>query len=104
MSGTDRNNFNPLPIVLVVLVILLLVSLRFQNNALEVSIARYCENTTQTLQHLEAVLTKERPAGDESRRPYLIAAKLLHLLPQRADETSADYLYRVERYLKQHCP
>jgi hypothetical protein len=104
LNGTDRNNFNPLPILLVVLVILLLVSVMHQNHTKEVSIPRYCENTTQTLQHLEAVLTKARPAGDETRRPYLIAAKLLYLLPQQADETIVDYLNRVALYLKRHCP
>ncbi len=90
--------------VLVVLVVLLLVSLRFQSQIQEVSIPRYCQNTMQTLQLLEAVLTKERPAGNESRRPYLVAAKLLYLLPQQKDETIVDYLNRVELYLTGYCP
>jgi hypothetical protein len=103
MSSTEHNGFNPLPMVLVVLVMLLLVSLRFQSHTLEVSIPRYCKNTAQTLQHLEAVITSDRPAGDEARRPYLIAAKLLYLFPQQADETSVKYLNRVELYLDRHC-
>ncbi len=90
--------------VLVILVVLLLVSLRFQSQIQGVSIPRYCQNTMQTLQLLEAVLTKERPAGNESRRPYLVAAKLLYLLPQQKDETIVDYLNRVELYLTGYCP
>ncbi len=104
MGSTDRNSFNPVPMVLVVLAVLMLVSLRFQSHIEEVSIPRYCENKTQTLRLLGAVLTKERPAGDEARRPYLVAAKLLHLLPQKNNETIIDYLNRVELYLLERCP
>ncbi|MFQ6004025.1 MAG: hypothetical protein ACE5OQ_00860 [Woeseia sp.] len=68
-----------------------------------VLIPRYCEDVPETLRLLEEVLTMERPAGDGSRIPYLIAAKITYLQPQQSSETIPEYLQRVQLYLDQHC-
>jgi len=52
---------------------------------------------------LQRVLTEERPAGDDSRRPYLVAAKLLFLLPRRSDEAVSAYLDRVAQRVREQC-
>lgn len=95
--------FNPLGIVLAVLAVLVGISLWSRWYAEAVSTHRYCEDTDQTMEALEKVLTSDRPAGNDSRLPYLIAAKLLFLVPRRSDEPVADYLGRVHAHLDNQC-
>lgn len=68
-----------------------------------VSMPRYCGDPEQTIFYLQELITKERPAGDESRRPYLIAAKLLFILPRGGDEDLDSYLQRVRLHIAQQC-
>ena len=56
-----------------------------------------------TLDYLEKVIIESRPAGDDPRKPYLIAAKLLFLVPRQGDEPVEVYLARVETYLQKSC-
>lgn len=95
--------FNPLGIVLVVLAVLVGISLWSRWYAEVVSTPRYCEDTEQTMKALAKILTLDRPAGNGSRLPYLIAAKLLFLMPRRSDEPVADYLVRVHTHLDNYC-
>lgn len=98
-----RRPFNPLGIVLVALVILVGISLWSRWYAEAVSTPRYCEDTEQTLKTLAKILTEERPVADDSRAPYLVAAKLLFLVPRRSEEPVADYLVRVHTHLDSYC-
>jgi cytochrome b len=98
-----KNDFNPLKVILPVAAILLLISSWIQWYSDEVSMPRYCEDPVHTLDHLEKVITESRPAGDNPRRPYLIAAKLLFLVPRQGDESLVSYLDRVELYLQETC-
>ena len=95
--------FSPLRVVVPVLAGLLSVSALAQWYARSVSLPRYCENPTRTLTHLERILAENRPAGDGSRRPYIVAAKLLFLVPRGADEGRGAYLDRVRRHLQGQC-
>lgn len=95
--------FNPLGIVLVVLAVLVGISLWSRWYAEAVSTPRYCEDTEQTMKTLAKILADDRPAGDGSRLPYLIAAKLLFLVPRGSEEPVADYLARVHTHLDSYC-
>jgi len=86
-----------------VLLIMLLISVWARWYGQQVSLPRYCENPQSTLQHLEKVLVDKRPAGDEARRPYIIAAKILFLLPRNPGEGQTAYLSRIRTYIQDTC-
>ncbi len=69
----------------------------------QVSLPRYCDQLTESLQLLNAINTQSRPAGDSSRRQYIIAAKLEFLLPRAAEEPVETYLRRLQTQLQRHC-
>ena len=92
-----------LRIALVVLFLLLLVSSWTNWYSGQVSMPRYCENIQETMRHLERILREPEPAGRENRQPYLVAAKLLFLLPRQPDEDIPAYLRRVESYIQLQC-
>jgi hypothetical protein len=100
---STKQNFKPLKIVIPVVIILLLITIWTNWYTQQVSIPRYCEDIAQTLHYLRKVVTEDRPAGDDARKPYLIAAKLLFLVPRQGDEPVDDYLDRVEHYLQGKC-
>lgn len=102
-GDSGQRPFNPLGIVVVVLAILAGLSLWSRWYAEAVSTPRYCEDTEQTMKTLAKILTQDRPAGDEPRLPYVVAAKLLFLLPRGSDEPVADYLVRVRTHLERIC-
>ncbi|MBC8518980.1 MAG: hypothetical protein H8D24_01040 [Gammaproteobacteria bacterium] len=91
------------PFVVVVVVLMLSVSSAIEWYADEVSLPRYCENPEEALRYLKANLQDERPAGDGARRPYLIAAKLIFLVPRDGGESLDDYLDRVELEIRSRC-
>lgn len=97
------NDFNPLKIILPVAVILLLISNWIQWYSSEVSIPRYCQDPVQTIEYLKKVMIEDRPAGDNPRRPYLIVAKLLFLVPRQSNESIEIYLDRIKAYLQKIC-
>ncbi len=101
----EYRRFNPTPMIIIVALSVLAVagmSNWYSNN---VSMPRYCNEPDLTIFYLQELLTKERPAGDEPRRPYLIAAKLLFILPKGKDgeETLDEYLQRVRLHIAQQC-
>lgn len=102
-TALRQRPFNPLGIVLVVLAVLVGISLWSRWYAEAVSTPRYCEDTEQTMKTLAKILTEDRPAGGDSRLPYLVAAKLLFLVPRRSEEPAADYLVRVHTHLDSAC-
>jgi hypothetical protein len=78
-----KPKFNALKVVVPVLIMLLMISFWSSWYSRHVSIPRYCENPAQTLHYLQHLLTDHRPAGEDARRPYLIASKLLFLIPPK---------------------
>jgi len=109
MSNRENINGSTFPIgkifpfVAVVVLLMLSVSSAIEWYANEVSLPRYCGDPEEALRYLEADLRDERPAGEESRRPYLIAAKLIFLVPRDGDESIPEYLDRVELEIRSRC-
>jgi hypothetical protein len=95
--------FKPIRLITIVLGIFILISVWMNWYTESVSLPRYCENSNQTLRYLEKILTERTPAEDNNHRPYLIAAKLIYLVPQKKDESIQNYLIRVERYIGKYC-
>ncbi|MCW8884469.1 MAG: hypothetical protein OQK12_04320 [Motiliproteus sp.] len=101
---TDGNKgFNPLPLVVVVIALFLLISLWTNSYTETNSIQRYCGVSDETIGYLGKVLTKKEPAGEEARRPYLIAAKLIFLIPQKSGESIDNYVARVKATIDSQC-
>ncbi|HFC53678.1 MAG TPA: hypothetical protein ENJ43_04525 [Gammaproteobacteria bacterium] len=101
-SGRGRGS-RMLPVIAVTVLALLAIPLWLNWYSDSVSLPRYCGDPRQTLAYLRQILTEARPAGEESRRPYLIAAKLLFLLPRRSGESVDEYLQRLEGEMRRRC-
>ncbi len=98
-----RARFRALPVIIFTLLLMLLATSLIQLHTEETLIPRYCKNPDETLYYLEKVMTERTPAGEESRRPYLIAAKLIYQVPQERKESIKDYLLRVRAHIQQYC-
>ena len=61
----------------------------------QVSIPRYCESLDATLERVRETLSEQRPASDASTRPYVVAAKLIYLVPRKDGESLEGYLARL---------
>ncbi len=103
VAGSSASRFRPFRLVLVVMAALLLVFQASDWYAGQVSLPRYCEQQALMLQHLAAINTEERPAGDQPRRNFVVAAKLEFLLPRMADEPVDAYIVRVRSRLEREC-
>lgn len=69
----------------------------------EAALPRYCENPRQAVSIVEEILTSPTPGEGEKRRPYIIAAKLIFLVPQEQGETMPAYLDRLRSRISQSC-
>jgi hypothetical protein len=69
----------------------------------QVLLPRYCDDPDAHLERVRRILTESDPAGEESRRPYIIAAKLMFLVPQETGESVEHYLTRLRRRLDATC-
>lgn len=67
------------------------------------ALPRYCENPRATIGYVNDILTRESPIGDAKRRPYLVAAKLIFLVPQQDGETNQEYLDRLLVTISEKC-
>ncbi|MEA3291681.1 MAG: hypothetical protein U9Q71_05180 [Pseudomonadota bacterium] len=104
-SGQGRGlGFKPLWILLPVLLVPLAMTRMAEWRQQNVLLPRYCDQQQATIEQLRRVLTESEPAGGGSRKPYIIAAKLLFLNPRQGDESVADYLARMRNYLRRECP
>jgi len=97
--------FKTLPFIAIIFLIMLFISqaIKWYSNA--VTLPRFCEDPPATLHYLDDLISKPTPAGEgrAARRPYIIAAKLIYLIPQQSNESNKDYLYRVRTELSQRC-
>ena len=101
--SADFPAFKPWRLIVFVLLILLAISFWLKWYTGAVSLPRYCDNPADTMHYLEKVLTEKTPAKSEPRKPYLIAAKLIYLIPQQIDESVPDYLDRLKTRLGEQC-
>jgi hypothetical protein len=64
---------------------------------------RYCEKPDQTILLVHEILTSDTPAEGKKRRPYIIAAKLIFLVPQEDAEPVDAYMLRLRERISQTC-
>jgi hypothetical protein len=95
--------FKPLRLLLFVFIIIFALSQWIVWYSENVSLPRYCDNPKQALAYLEKIINEKQPAGNKARRPYLIAAKILYLIPRQSNEPSEVYLNRVHNQLLNEC-
>ncbi len=67
------------------------------------ALPRYCENPRETVMIVHEILTSDTPGEGKERRPYIVAAKLIFLVPQRDEEPIEDYLLRLRDRISQSC-
>ena len=95
--------FNPLKIIIPVLLALLSVSLMSQWYARQVSFPRYCASPETTLAALQVLLEEEAVIDNDQRRKYMVAAKLLFLHPREGNESKTGYLQRIRQLMRAEC-
>ena len=98
-------HFKVLPFIAIIFLIMLFISQAIKWYSSSVTLPRFCEDPPATLHHLDNLLNKRTPGGEgrAARRPYIIAAKLIYLIPQQSNESNKDYLYRVRGELSRRC-
>ena len=67
------------------------------------ALPRYCENPTDTVEHVREILSSSEPVEGKSRRPYVVAAKLIFLVPREDAEPMQSYLERLRRRISESC-
>lgn len=103
---TDSPPFRVWPLVSIVLLLLLGISLANQWYADNIAMPRYCDDPVETtVTRVQRLMTERHPADDsfEARRPYIVASKLLFLLPRDGNEGERDYLERIRQHLHREC-
>jgi hypothetical protein len=103
LDSNDKPPFRPLRLVAVVLVIMLGISSAAQWYSSNITLPRYCEDPVGVLTHVRQLLTETHPAGDEDRKPYIIAARLTFLIPQESEEPLTIYINRLRGHIEQQC-
>jgi len=67
------------------------------------ALPRYCEKPQQTVEIVEEILTSPTPGEGKKRRPYIVAAKLIFLVPQTENEAMSDYMLRLRDKISNAC-
>lgn len=67
------------------------------------ALPRYCKDPGAAIARVRDILSSETPIGDRKRRPYLVAAKLIFLVPQQDGEGIDAYLNRLSGEINQRC-
>lgn len=71
--------------------------------ATNAAMPRYCEDPRETLNIVEEILTSETPSAGKEKRPYIVAAKLVFLVPQIDGEILEDYISRLQTQISKAC-
>ncbi len=69
----------------------------------EAAVPRYCEDHENVIKRVRLILTRNEPVGSGSKRPFIIAAKLIFLVPKKAEESTASYISRLTRHIDRVC-
>ena len=67
------------------------------------ALPRYCSNPTKSVEIVREILTSETPGEGRKRRPYIVAAKLIFLVPQQEGEAMDTYMLRLRTRISQSC-
>lgn len=99
------SQFKTLPFIAIIFAIMLFISFAIKWYSHSVTLPRFCEDPELALHHLQEIISNKTPelTGRKSRKPYIIAAKLIYLVPQQTNESIADYIHRVRRELSRRC-
>ena len=90
-------------LILIVVMILSLISLASQWYAEQVSLPRYCAQPDVFIQRIAEMNSADKSIEDESRRNYMIAAKLEFIEPRNSGEPVEAYLNRLRYRLEEKC-
>lgn len=71
----------------------------------QVTLPRYCREPREALlERVGRVVREARPAREEeATRPYVLAARLVFLIPRRAGESDSAWLDRLKSRLEAQC-
>lgn len=69
----------------------------------QVSIPRYCASPDAAVERVRETLSEKRPASEAGTRPYVVAAKLIYLIPRKDGEPVDDYLARLRLSITESC-
>jgi len=93
--------------ILVVFALTALVMLFIFNSAdwyaRNAALPRYCDAPAQTVEIVREILTSGTPGEGKKRRPYIVAAKLIFLVPQEEAEPVDAYMIRLRQRISQAC-
>ncbi len=67
------------------------------------ALPRYCENPAGTVEHVREILSSAAPMSGKSKRPYVVAAKLIFLVPREDAEPMQSYLARLQGRISETC-
>lgn len=67
------------------------------------ALPRYCEDPRGAIERVGEIISGDAPVGKQNRRPYLVAAKLIFLVPQKGAEPDPEYLTRLSRTISETC-
>lgn len=67
------------------------------------TLPRYCDDPDITVDLVGRILASGNPAGGDNRRPYVIAAKLIFLVPRASNETISAYQARLRKRIADTC-
>lgn len=67
------------------------------------ALPRYCEDPQQAVEIVREILTSDTPGEGQERRPYIVAAKLIFLVPQEEDEALDAYMIRLRVRISEAC-
>ena len=103
-NSAQKTGMKRLVIVFAVTLGVMLAIFRFAGwRAEHALLARYCAAPAATIGHVNEILEKGGPDAGEKRRPYIIAAKLIFLVPQESDEPLEAYLARLRQRIDTRC-
>ncbi len=87
----------------VVAAILLLVFAGAERYAERTVLQRFCADKAGVIKRVGLIVTKSEPVGEGAKRPFVVAARLVFLIPQRQSESVSNYLARLRRHLDKEC-
>ena len=67
------------------------------------ALPRYCESPADTVEHVREILSNAEPTEGTSKRPYVVAAKLIFLVPREDAEPLQSYLERLRGRISESC-
>lgn len=83
--------------------VMLYVAHMADNRAGTALLRRYCDDPAAHVALVKRILTKADPADGGTRRPYIIAAKLIYIVHQNVNEPVPSYLQRLHTSIVASC-